>query len=291
MMDIEFQLDIPPIRMLDNHQGDIAGQNPFSSHYRPLRIHRKSNFKDLDALSLRYTGMFTRSHHFIIQGGSFVDITNGMDGIQYLAQNIAFDAKHNSGQRSPPPKCHPGTRMSIIRDLLSWICDVDALSKILWLNGSAGTGKSAVAQTVCEKLEKMHLLGASFFFSRTKHTRNNVQQLFTTIAYQLAVSLPSQSFRETIKMQLAHDPDIIHQTMEIQWFKLVVAPFKAAIEKDGGSNTPMVIVIDGLNECLEETSQVRTLNLVTAANVYGLPLRFILTSRLEPHLRDIFSMM
>ncbi|KAF8994625.1 hypothetical protein BDQ17DRAFT_1366511, partial [Cyathus striatus] len=83
----------------------------------------------------------------------------------FLAQNIASDAKHDSGQRFPPPLCHPGTRERVIEQLVRWSNDMDDQSNILWLYGPAGVGKSAIAQSVCERLERMKTLGASFFFS------------------------------------------------------------------------------------------------------------------------------
>ncbi|KAF8996978.1 hypothetical protein BDQ17DRAFT_1329623 [Cyathus striatus] len=288
IIDIRYQLDVSLNRMLNDDEAEIIEEDSFTSHYQPLRICKKSNTNNSNVLSVRYAGMFTNSHHFAIHGGRFLEITNGMDGIQYLAQSIASDAKHNSGQRFQPPKCHPGTRKSIIQLLTYWVLDESSPSKIVWLNGATGTGKSAIAQTLCEKLEKMNLLGASFFFSKMESRNNNVQRLFTTIAYQLAVSLPLPTFRELLKKQLNHDPDIVHQTMELQWFKLIVAPFRAAIEEDGGCMEPMAIIIDGLDEC-QEAAQVRTINLITTASVYGLPLRFIFSSHPGLHLQDAFS--
>ena len=76
-------------------------------------------------------------------------------------------AAHNSleRQRLDAPKCHPNTRVAIIKRLLSWIkgeIDLDAL--ILWLYGAARAGKSAIAQALAEICEKDRFLLAIFFF-------------------------------------------------------------------------------------------------------------------------------
>ncbi|KAF9077459.1 hypothetical protein BDP27DRAFT_1179511, partial [Rhodocollybia butyracea] len=62
---------------------------------------------------------------------------------------------------------------------------------IIWLYGPAGAGKSAIAQTFAEACARNGtLLVGSFFFWRTDTSRNNPQMLFTTIAYQMAMSIP-----------------------------------------------------------------------------------------------------
>jgi len=57
-------------------------------------------------------------------------------------------ATYNSLERQQldAPRCHPNTRVAVIKRLLSWIkgeIDFDAL--MLWLYGAAGAGKSAIA--------------------------------------------------------------------------------------------------------------------------------------------------
>ena len=52
---------------------------------------------------------------------------------------------HDSSARYPPPLCHPNTCQKVLKIITDWIdrhC-------IMWLNGHAGAGKSAIAQTIC----------------------------------------------------------------------------------------------------------------------------------------------
>ncbi|KAF8203534.1 hypothetical protein K438DRAFT_1536846, partial [Mycena galopus ATCC 62051] len=63
------------------------------------------------------------------------------------------DASHDAGERFPPPHCHPATRTDILAKLHDWALEDDPTSRILWLHGPAGAGKSAVAQTLCQSLE------------------------------------------------------------------------------------------------------------------------------------------
>ena len=58
------------------------------------------------------------------------------------------------------------TREQILADLEQWALD-DAAPKVFWLNGMAGTGKTSIAHSFCERLDKDQILGASFFCSRS----------------------------------------------------------------------------------------------------------------------------
>jgi hypothetical protein len=57
----------------------------------------------------------------------------------------------------------------------------------LWLHGSAGAGKSAVAQAFAGQCHQDGLFGGSFFFKRGHSDRGKWNGLVTTLAYQLAM--------------------------------------------------------------------------------------------------------
>jgi hypothetical protein len=68
------------------------------------------------------------------------------------------------------------------------VSDTDSHS-ICWLYGIAGSGKSAIAQSISERIAKNEL-AASFFFNRRERERSGKEYIITTIAYQLAISVP-----------------------------------------------------------------------------------------------------
>lgn len=114
-------------------------------------------------------------------------------GLHILHRAIAGDAFHDSAERYPQPQCHPDTRTKLLEVLSKWACgieppinwtsddnvstiseeddNVSAISGeddeknnqpsscILWLHGPAGSGKSAVAQSLCQKLKEEGRLG------------------------------------------------------------------------------------------------------------------------------------
>ena len=88
-----------------------------------------------------------------------VDISN------ILHREMTAAAFHNSKERFDPPKCHPNTRLAVLEKIMKWIKweeDLDAF--IMWVYGPAGSGKSAIAQTIAEMCEQEMILLASFFF-------------------------------------------------------------------------------------------------------------------------------
>ncbi|KAF8987081.1 hypothetical protein BDQ17DRAFT_1204996, partial [Cyathus striatus] len=181
---------------------------------------------------------------------------------------------------------HPGTQEDILQHILNWaLNDNDDQNNIYWLYGPAGVGKSVIAKTVAIQLEEEGKLGASFFFSRTDPASNNVSRLFTTIAYKLAISSGSPDLWNTIEAKIEHDPSIVQQSMEIQWKRLVVEPLKEVSGK-GVSFATALILIDGLDECENDKSQLELLELLDQAEFENLLLCIIVSSHPESHIQD-----
>ena len=58
--------------------------------------------------------------------------------------------------------------MRILKEIDAWIKDPEA-QHICWITGMAGTGKTSIAKTICERAstDPDTMLGGSFFCSRT----------------------------------------------------------------------------------------------------------------------------
>lgn len=153
-------------------------------------------------------------------------------------------AEFNSDARDPPPRCHPNTRVSIIQRAKHWIRNPGREKKLLWVRGPAGVGKSAIIQTLAEALAKEGCLGASVFFSRP-NGRNNPNQVFPSIAYQLAVQ--DASYKAYITDLMLKDPRSLEKSMKEQFRLLFVKPFIGKQLRNGSD--VLVVTLDGLDEC------------------------------------------
>jgi hypothetical protein len=212
------------------------------------------------------------------------DDQHGNQGLDILRHAAASDAFHDSAERYPQPKCHPETRTEILKDLWDWSSGTDRSSTVLWLHGPAGSGKSAIAQSFCQNLETKDRLGASFFFKRGHPSRGSSRKLFSTIAYQLALAKNLSDLHRVISRSIKDNPSILDRSLSIQLQKLIVKPCQKTL-----TGHPAVIVIDGLDECHDQNIQLEILRSIgDAIRDKDIRIRFLIASRPEPYLRDIF---
>jgi len=212
--------------------------------------------------------------------------------MELLQQYIAPGAFHNSDERYDPPKCHPHTRRSVLKKIMDWVKDPNKVALILWLYGPAGAGKSAIAQTIAELLEKAGLLAAAFFFSRNAAGRSTKAPLVATLAYQLIISIPE--IRAHVLEALEEDPALFSRSIEAQIEALMVKPLNAVATDKALApillSRPRLIILDGLDECRTTSAQTQILNaLSTAVKHLRIPLCFLIASRPEQDIRQAFN--
>ena len=195
-------------------------------------------------------------------------------------------AAYNSQERSPPPRCHPGTRKEVLEKIDSWANAGVQGSQVFWLHGPAGGGKSAIAQTVAETCAERNQLAASFFFARTAARRNAVQYLFPTIAVQIALSTPEK--RQRLDEILSHDPYIADRALgSIDLMASLLEDHSAPVPP---ASSPFLVIIDGLDECQRNDDQCWIIAQVSRmAHTHNLPLRFLIVSHPESHIREAFE--
>ncbi|KAG2035074.1 hypothetical protein BDR03DRAFT_843790, partial [Suillus americanus] len=68
-----------------------------------------------------------------------------------LSQVAVKGAEYGSRERQPHPKCLEGTRVDLL-NYIHGLLDKKEESRLIWLHGTAGVGKSAVAFTVAERM-------------------------------------------------------------------------------------------------------------------------------------------
>ena len=204
----------------------------------------------------------------------------------HLHKFIAASAMHDSKERFPQPKCHPSTRERILHRILNWV-EGDSCERILWLSGSAGTGKSAIAQTISERCKRNGRLAATFFFFRTSSERNTSERLVATLAYQIALSVPAA--KEYIANAVEDDLAVFNKDINSQVFQLIIRPLTLAAQ-GLDSTQQSLVVIDGLDECIDKRQQTDILSAIGSAFMnHELPLRFLICSRPEHDIQMRFE--
>ncbi|KAF9442264.1 hypothetical protein P691DRAFT_779486 [Macrolepiota fuliginosa MF-IS2] len=242
-------------------------------------------------------GNFSNAHDFTIQNLTLGNMAQN-PVFEWLGKRIMAGAEFDSSERDPPPRCHPGTRLSIVQLIRDWLQGLSRLQNFLWLEGAAGVGKSAIIQTLAESVSKLDRVVATLFFS-TLNGRNDPNRALATLAYQLAVQNPS--YRAYVVELMSRDPRSLDKAMGEQFMKLFIEPFTQ--RGIGRGSTPWIIMLDGLDECRppDARSQAETLRwqhaqceiirlISTFASEHpSVPLLWIVSSRPESHLRAFFS--
>ncbi|CAE6533922.1 unnamed protein product [Rhizoctonia solani] len=170
--------------------------------------------------------------------------------------------------------CTEGTRAGVLDGLDKW---VDGLlpSPIYWMNGMAGTGKTTIAATFCERIERRKLLAASFFCTRSSAECRNVTRIVPTIAHQLARY--STPFQSALCQVLGQNPDIGSKNTSGQFEQLLKGPLLQVKDAIPGN---LVVVIDALDEC-DDRNGVELMLDVLFRYAAQVPLKFLVTSRPE----------
>ncbi|RXW24252.1 hypothetical protein EST38_g1614 [Candolleomyces aberdarensis] len=242
---------------------------------------------------------FTNASGFVVNGGLHINANqhgsnsndpNGWEpGWQILLQKTAPNALHDSKYRFDPPKCDEDTRVEVIEELVGWIQDRESPQRLLCMTGAAGSGKSALQQTVAEECSGLDILSSTFFFSSTDPTRNTVSAVIPTIAYQLGSNNPA--LREGISAAIVKDPLVFEKSLKTQMNKLIVNPIEhlsPELSKSEPSTLPYAILIDGLDECTDEQRQAELLRTIDDCLLQNdaLPFRIFIASRPEWAIRS-----
>ncbi|KAJ3505149.1 hypothetical protein NMY22_g17686 [Coprinellus aureogranulatus] len=206
--------------------------------------------------------------------------------------NPITDASHTRNLDLSPPhsQCFKGTRKRVLKKICSWVNSSMLLGKphILWVYGYAGCGKSAIALAIAKHFAGEKRLAASFFFFRGTN-RSSVARFATTVAHQVTASVPAAV--PFIEAALGTNPALVTKDtpVDVQFESLVYGPINsikwdrfAAFLRRG----PYLIVLDGVDEC-EDREVVA--NFIEHMIQYFekkpfIPLRILITSRVEDHL-------
>ena len=182
--------------------------------------------------------------------------------------------------------CYANTRDAILNKINSWIekhatdshtpTDTPS-SRLFWLYGVAGCGKSTIAASVCH-IQYSRLVG-SFFCKRDQDERRDGVRLFWAIAYYLARA--NATYRDRLLAVLQQDDTLIDRDLNTQVDRILIRPL--AISECNELAPPALIVIDALDECTN--SDMVANNLARVLKVTS-RVHFLITSRDQPGIRQ-----
>lgn len=192
----------------------------------------------------------------------------------------------DSSSRDDPPRCHPDTRTNFLEQLQAHIHNTSLGTRLVWLVGPAGVGKSAIMQSLAEVVCPLPTLRcATLFFSRPNN-RDDPKKAFATLAYSLVVNDPD--YRLYMEAKLATDPNFLQKSLDEQFKHLFITPFTSGYVRVGSQR--WVMFLDGFDEINGERDQCRILDLIrnSLPPIPIKPFIWIIASRPEAHLQASF---
>jgi hypothetical protein len=184
---------------------------------------------------------------------------------------IAFDSSHT--------ECIPGTQRHELEYIIGWLLTPSPGFHGLWLYGVAGIGKSAISFTIAQYFLSFGRLGALLPFDWNRATNCDPAAIVRTISYQLAQFHPL--IKAAIIQQLRSSPGVTQAPFLVQFEELLRKPLESI--RILASEGPIVVAIDGLDDCVDAASQTSVLHMLST-ELARLPpyFRFLLSSRNAP---------
>jgi len=140
--------------------------------------------------------------------------------------------------------CMEGTRTTILQEIENKIKSVNG-HNVIWIRGSPGVGKSALAASIAARLREQDRHVISFRFDRTQSATITTDALWRVVALGLARLYPS--VRQHILNRVQNDKVPDPSDIDGRFKSLIETPL--SMLNDVPHEELPVIVIDALDEC------------------------------------------
>ncbi len=202
-----------------------------------------------------------------------------------LAEGAEFSPLQIEHWQMQVKPCSEGTREAVLKTIQDWASSTGGdRGHIFWLNGMAGTGKSAIAATIGKwGGAKRKSWEGVFFFSRTETLRGDLEYLLPTLAFQLAQF--NLQYMDTLYNTPPKDKFDPLAKYKSQFDQFIRVPLSACQRE-----RPILFVLDALDECYSDVTELLHLLLALIAVGPKQPsLRFLITSTPKPNIRSVFD--
>ncbi|KAG8715231.1 hypothetical protein FRC11_005205 [Ceratobasidium sp. 423] len=181
--------------------------------------------------------------------------------------------------------CQDGTREDVIDRIMGWTQQLPTRRKsLLWIRGQAGIGKSSIAASVCERLNRTGMLATCFFCKRDDDNFRDPLRLINSLAYGLAARCPE--YGRVVANAIRDNMELCNLHMDQRYEGLIRKPLQ---ELWYLSVSPLIIVVDALDECGTPNSRQKLLGHLQDMSQLVPWLGLIVTSRPTPEILDFFS--
>ena len=181
--------------------------------------------------------------------------------------------------------CMAGTRTSILQQIVEW-SEGRTSTNSFWVHGTAGSGKSTIASSVCEQLRDKNILAGSFYCKRDIPEQRDPRRILPSCSYTLATKV--EPYCRLVLKAIENEPDISTSPLALQLTTLFIVPLEA-LQKQGYSRPPLLFVIDALDESGDYASRALMADCLCRIAVLADWLKVLVTSRPLPELSHVFE--
>lgn len=181
--------------------------------------------------------------------------------------------------------CMAGTRLSTLQQIMEWSKAKSSTSSF-WVYGTAGSGKSTIACTVCEQLRNENTLAGSFFCKRDIPDQRDPRRIMPSLSYTLATKV--EPYRDLVLKAIENEPDISNSPLTFQLTTLFITPFATLGEQDHPRQS-LLFAIDALDECGDTASRAQLADCLCRIATLSGWLKILVTSRPLPELAQAFG--
>ncbi|KAJ7108436.1 hypothetical protein C8R43DRAFT_187314 [Mycena crocata] len=181
------------------------------------------------AMTLETTHTFTRVERTI----------NKIGVEEVLERLVRIDMSAMCGME----RCTNGAYSATLAQITSWVTSpLQDGKNVLWLRGSAGSGKTRVLNTLFDTFSHAHQIGGNFFFFEKDRTPKDPAYMVQTFAAQLGALHPLLG--HDIAHHINKPPGLLLCSIEEQFTGLLLEPLLAHAYVG-----PLVFLVGGLEWC------------------------------------------
>ncbi|CCO32470.1 hypothetical protein BN14_06530 [Rhizoctonia solani AG-1 IB] len=185
----------------------------------------------------------------------------------------------------PHRACMDGTREVVLSKIMTWTQNRDTSEKLMWICGQIGMGKTAIATSLCQRLDKTQALAGSFFCQRDDPSLSDPLRMINNLVHDIALRCPA--YAEQVAYAIRANRTLCSSHLGLRYEGLIKGPLEKL--KSLRMRTTLVVVIDGFDECGDHESQQHVLQLVYDMSRLVPWLKVVITARPTGNLQDIFQ--
>ncbi|KAG8718490.1 hypothetical protein FRC09_012599 [Ceratobasidium sp. 395] len=187
---------------------------------------------------------------------------------------------------NPDHRCAEGTRLDLVDELVDWAQKPKASSRLAWVHGPSGFGKSSIATSLCLRLDNRRTLASSFFCKRDIPELRDPRRVLTAIAYGLARRW--EPYRKALVTAFRKDPELHLRHFQPLYNALLCEPVQVASVENYSAGL-LVVVVDALDECGDTVARRQLLRCLLDLSRRLSWLRILVTSRPDPDVEEFFA--